>query len=100
MGNDAQCNVAGIGILRHDGIVRTLSNVRQNPDLKHNLISLGTLETNGCKYSARGGVLKVYEGALVLMKGERRGSFYILQGYTVTGSAVVTTASSIEDHTQ
>jgi len=61
MGNDAQCDVAGIGIIRiktHDGIVRTLSKVRHIHDLKCNLISLGTLESNGCKYFCEGGVLR------------------------------------------
>jgi len=73
MGDDAQCDVVGIGTIRiktHDGIVRTVSNVRHIPNLKCNLISLGTLETNGCKYSDEGGVLKISKGALVLIKGE------------------------------
>ena len=74
MGNDAQCNVVGIDTIRIktlDGIVRTLSNVSHIPNLKCNLISLGTLESNGYKYSAEGGVLKISKGALVLMKGDR-----------------------------
>jgi len=103
IGNDAQCDVVSVGTIRiktHYGIVRTLSNVHHIPGLKHNLISLGALETNGRKYSAKGGVLKIYKSALVLMKGERRGSLYILQGSTVTGSAAVTTTSSVEDHTR
>ena len=55
----------------HDGIVRTLSNVRHVPDLKCNFISLGTLESKGCKYSAEGGVLKVSKGNLILLQGLR-----------------------------
>ena len=74
----------------------TLSNVCHIPDLKRNLISLGIIESNGCKYSAKGGVLKIFKGALVFMKGERRGSLYILQGSTVTASTVVTTPSPTE----
>ena len=57
MGNDAQCNAVGIDTVRiktHDGIMRALSKVHHIPDLKCNLISLGTLESNGCKYSTEG----------------------------------------------
>ena len=53
----------------HDGIVRTLSNVYHILDLKLNLISLGTLESNGRRYSDEGGVLKVSKCTMVLMKG-------------------------------
>jgi len=77
MGNDAQYNVVGIGTVQikaHDGIVRTLTNAHHIPDLKRNLISLGTLDSNGCRYSAKGGVLKASKGALILMKGVRRSS--------------------------
>ncbi|PHT53674.1 hypothetical protein CQW23_08136 [Capsicum baccatum] len=83
MGNDAQCKVVGKGTIKiktHDGVVRTLTSVRHVPDLKRNLISLGTLESQGCRYSAEGGVLKVSKGALVLLKAIRSGSLYLLQG--------------------
>ena len=92
MGNNAPCKTIGIGIVRirmADGIVRTLTDVRHVPDLKKNLISLGTLDANGCKFSAEGGVLKVSKGALVVMKARKAGSLYVLHGSTVTGSAVV-----------
>ena len=61
MGNNAQYSVVGIGTVQiktRDSVLRTLSNVRHILDLKRNLISLGTLESNGCKYSAKGGVLR------------------------------------------
>ena len=38
------------------------------PDLKRNLISLSTLDAKD-KYTSEGGVLKISEGALVMMKG-------------------------------
>jgi len=103
IGNDAQCNVVGVRTIQiktHDGVVRTLTNVRHVLNLKRNLISLGTLESNGCKYFVEGGVLKVSKGALVLMKGTRRGSLYILQGSTVTSSVVVTSVPSNVDLTK
>ena len=50
MDNDAQCNVTEIGTVKiktHDGVVRTLSNVRHVSNLKRDLISLGTLNPRG-----------------------------------------------------
>ncbi|KAE8735884.1 hypothetical protein F3Y22_tig00000329pilonHSYRG00358 [Hibiscus syriacus] len=48
--DDRCCNIVGIGEVRikmYDDFVRTLSGVRHIPDLKKNLISLGTLHKNG-----------------------------------------------------
>ena len=62
MKNNMPYKIIGIGSIKirmHDGIVRTLSNVRHVSDLKKNLISLGTLDSNGYKFSAEGGVLRV-----------------------------------------
>ena len=95
MGNDAECKVAGIGTVQiktHDGTIRTLSKVRHIPDMTRCLISLGTLESNGCRIVMENGVLKVAKGAMVMMKGLRQGSLYILQGATVKGVAAVATA--------
>jgi len=103
MGNDAQCKIAGIGTIQiktNDGVVRTLSDVRYIPELKRNLISLGTLESLGCKYSAEGGVLKVSKGSLVLLKANRIGSLYVLQGTVVTGSVVVSSSMAENDVTK
>ena len=80
MCNDAQCYVISIGTIQiktHGCILRILSNIHHIPYLKRNLISLSTLKSNGCKYSAEGGVLKVSKGS-VLMKGVRHGSLYLL----------------------
>nr|GEU42904.1 retrotransposon protein, putative, Ty1-copia subclass [Tanacetum cinerariifolium] len=41
--------------------------------LKRNLIHLSTLEANGCKYSGEGGDMKIFKGALVLMKAIQSG---------------------------
>ena len=62
MGNNNSCRTVGIGSVRikmFDGIVRTLKDVRHVPDLRKNLISLGVLESKGCKIIAEGGALKV-----------------------------------------
>ena len=56
------------------------------------VISLGTLNANGCKISAEGGALKVNKGALVVMKARKAGSMYVLHGSTVTDSAAVSSS--------
>lgn len=81
MGSDVECKVVAIGniqIKTNDGVVKTLTNDRYIPDLKRNLISLGTFESLECKYSAEGGVLKVSKDALIVMKANRIGSLYVL----------------------
>ena len=70
MGNNVVCQTNGIGTVKikmFDGIVRTLTDVKHVPDLKKNLISLGTLDATGCKFTAVGGVMKVSKGAMVVM---------------------------------
>ena len=72
MGNSAHCKITDIGNIRikmFDGIVRTLCDVRHVPEVKKNLISLGTLDSNGYCYKSIGGVMKVTKGAMVVMKG-------------------------------
>lgn len=66
IGNSTPCTVVGKGSIQiktHDGVIRTLTGVRHIPELKRNLISLGTLESKGCRYSVEGGVLKVLKGS-------------------------------------
>jgi hypothetical protein len=74
-----------IRIRMHDGIVRTLKNIQHIPDLKKNLISLGTLDSLGYKYSGEGGVIRVSKCPLVMMQGNKVDGLYFLQGSTVTG---------------
>ncbi|KAK2998859.1 hypothetical protein RJ639_022999 [Escallonia herrerae] len=78
----------------HDGIVRTLTDVKHVPELRKILISLGTLDSNGCSYRAAGGVTRIMKGALVVMKGLKQNSLYLLQGSTVTGAAAEAASSS------
>ena len=75
------CKIIDIGsikIRRHDGIVRTLGNIQHVPDLKKILISLGTIDSNGYKFSAEGGVLKDSKDSLIVMKKNKVYIFYIL----------------------
>ncbi|PHT34900.1 hypothetical protein CQW23_26700 [Capsicum baccatum] len=90
--NNIACKIIGKGTVRikmHDAIVRTLRNVRCVPELKKNLISLGTLESLGCKYTGEGGVLEVSRGGLVVMKECKYGKLYALSGSTITGVATI-----------
>ncbi|TXG72438.1 hypothetical protein EZV62_001017 [Acer yangbiense] len=92
MGNDACCKVTGIGSVKlklHDGMVKTLTDVRYIPDLKRNLISLGVLDSNGYCYKAQNGVLKVMKGSMVVMKAEKRNGLYLLDGVAIIGTAAV-----------
>ena len=103
MGNDEACKVVGIDTIRikmYDGFIRTLIDVRHVPKLKKNLISLGTLDSNGCTYKAEGGVLRISKGALVVMKGKKINGLYTLQGSTVIGVVVVSTSKSIIETTR
>ncbi|KAF3654697.1 hypothetical protein FXO38_15017 [Capsicum annuum] len=71
VGNNVACKIIRKGTVRikiYDGIVRNLRNVRCVPELKKNLISLGTLKSLRWKYKGGGGVLEVSRGDLVVMK--------------------------------
>ncbi|KAK2966723.1 hypothetical protein RJ640_000624 [Escallonia rubra] len=102
MGNDVACKVVMIGSIQirmHDGIMRTMTDVRHVPELRKKLISLGTLDSNGSSYRAAGGVMRIMKGALVVMKGLKQNSLYLLQGSTVAGAAVATSSSDIDSDT-
>jgi hypothetical protein len=70
MRDDNPCDIVGVGsvhIKAHDGMTRTLRNVRYIPGMSRNLISLSTFDAEGFKYSGSGGVLKVSKGNLVCL---------------------------------
>ncbi|KAK3040256.1 hypothetical protein RJ639_028171 [Escallonia herrerae] len=100
--NDVACKVVGIGSIQirmHNGIVRTLTNVRHVLEVRKNLISLGTLDSNSCSYQVAGGVMRIMKGALVVMKGLKQNSLYLLQGSTVTGAAAISSSSDVDSDT-
>ena len=86
MANNAECKSIGKGTVKikmFNGVVQTLTNVIHVPDLKKNLISLGTLDSKGCKCIVAGGVVKVVRGAMVIMKGALNKILYRLAGSTI-----------------
>jgi hypothetical protein len=89
MGNDAHCKITGIGKIRinmFDGVDRKLCDVRHVPDVEKNLISLGTLDSNGFGYKSEGGIMKVNKGAMVVMRVQKSSkNIYKLLGSTIVG---------------
>ena len=71
-----------------DGAVRTLGGIVYIPKLRRNLISLSRMDSNGCKYFAGGGAMKITRGGKVLMKGEKCEGLYRLIGKTVYSTKV------------
>ena len=72
MGDENMCEIVGIisvQIKTHDGMIRTLKNVRHTRDEK-NLISLSTLDKEGLKYTGSGVVVKISKGSLVCLLGD------------------------------
>ncbi|KAL0453639.1 UNVERIFIED_CONTAM: Retrovirus-related Pol polyprotein from transposon TNT 1-94 [Sesamum latifolium] len=91
LGDDRCCHIVGVGDVRikmYDGTVRTLCDVRHIPELKKNLISLGTLHKNGFipKADEDRETIRIVKGALTVMKGKiTAGNIYKLLGSTVVG---------------
>lgn len=55
--------------------VKVLNDVRYIPEVKKNLISLGSLERKGCCLFSSGGKMMVKKGDNVVMTAERRGAY-------------------------
>ncbi|XP_073120187.1 uncharacterized protein [Henckelia pumila] len=68
-----------IEIRMHDGIDRVLTNERYVPELKRNLISLGTLDAQGYSFKLGAGSLSVSKGSLVIMEAVKKNLLYVLQ---------------------
>ena len=93
MENNLVCKVVGtttIKVKMFDNVVRTLKDVRHVPDLKKNLISLGSLDSNGFRYKSENGIMIVLKGVMIMMKGQKvDDNIYKLLGSTIVGGAVV-----------
>ena len=73
-----------------DGQIRTLMNVRHIPDLKKNLLSLGTLKAQGYKFSSADEGIKVTKGSMTILKGERTANLYKLTRSIIIGDTLAT----------
>ena len=57
--------------------------MRHVPELKRNLISLGTLDKKGCGYNYDRGSLEIYKGKNLIMRGVRKNELYSLVGQII-----------------
>ncbi|GJR16408.1 hypothetical protein Tco_0799060 [Tanacetum coccineum] len=90
LGDNRECKIRGIGKVKvqlKDGSSFVLHNVRYIPELKRNLISLGTLEKEGYTVKMQfGQKSKVINGSRVVLSGTRRTNcVYSLDGHAVAG---------------
>ena len=92
MGNNIACQIIGIdniSIRMFDGLVKILSGVRHVPNLYRNLISIGALDEFGFVSRFEDEMIKISRGYLVIMRGLKQNSLYVLQSSTITREAVV-----------
>ena len=82
MGNDGSCKIAGIGDIHlhsSTGCQLILKNVRHVPDVRLNLISTGKLDDEGYANQFNGGKWKLTKGNLVIAKGTKVSTLYIMK---------------------
>ncbi|GJS12432.1 retrotransposon protein, putative, ty1-copia subclass [Tanacetum coccineum] len=89
LGDNRECKIRGIGKVKvqlKDGSSFVLQNVRYIPELKRNLISLGTLKKEGYTVKLHSGKIKVINGSRVVLTETRRDNcVYSLDGHAVAG---------------
>ncbi|GJS90771.1 retrovirus-related pol polyprotein from transposon TNT 1-94 [Tanacetum coccineum] len=93
LGDNRACAIMGIGKVRvqmKDGSSFVLENVRYIPELKRNLISLGTLDREGYTVKLQNERVKVIKGSLMIFSGTMKGNYvYSLDGWAESGEASV-----------
>ncbi|KAE8715084.1 1-phosphatidylinositol-3-phosphate 5-kinase FAB1B [Hibiscus syriacus] len=97
--NDHALEIVGVGTIKlkmYDGTIKVVRDVRHVKGLKKNLLSYGLLDNNASKIETRKGIMKVFRGALVVLKGEKiAANLYMLKGETlVEAEASVASCSS------
>jgi hypothetical protein len=65
-----------------DETVKILTDVRNVPNLRKNLISFGVLYIGGYKSIVQVGFMKVYKRILLVMKSNKVGNLFMLEGRT------------------
>ncbi|KAE8678869.1 hypothetical protein F3Y22_tig00111402pilonHSYRG00400 [Hibiscus syriacus] len=85
--NDHALEIIGVGTIKlkmYDGTIKVARDVRHMKGLKKNLLSYGLLDNNASKIETRKGIMKVFRGALVVLKGEKiDANLYMLKGETL-----------------
>ena len=65
------------------GTIYTIQKIRHVKGLKINLLSLGQLDSSGCKTHIQDGIIKIVKGALMVMNAEKiAANLYMLKGET------------------
>ena len=98
IGNDV-CKTVGIGNIRMSmfiRLVRTLTNVRRDLDLRKNILSLEALKAQRCKFSGADGGIKVTKGSMTILK-EHIANLYKIEESIIVGDA---SAATEEDTTK
>ncbi|GKE22157.1 retrovirus-related pol polyprotein from transposon TNT 1-94, partial [Tanacetum coccineum] len=89
LGDNRECKIRGIDKVKvqlKDGSSFVLHNVRYIPELKRNLISLGTLKKEGYTVKMQSGKVKVINGSRVVLSRTRRTNcVYSLDDHAVAG---------------
>lgn len=87
-----------VQIKTHDGMTRTLKEVKHIPSMPRNLISLSTMDCDGYKYTGERRLLKVSRGSLIHMIGDMNSAkLYVLRGSTFPSFAAVVTPNDSDD---
>ncbi|GJS90427.1 retrovirus-related pol polyprotein from transposon TNT 1-94 [Tanacetum coccineum] len=93
LGDNRACSIMGTGKVRvqmKDDSSFVLENVRYIPELKRNLISLGTLDREGYTVKLQNGRVKVIKGSLMVLSGTmKENCVYSLDGWAESGKASV-----------
>jgi len=98
LGDGSICNIMSVETVKikiFDRVVCTLDGVSYVSKMRRNLISLGRLDSKGCRYSAAGGAIKITRDCLVLMKKEKyRDGLCRLMRNTVIDSVSLTSTGN------
>lgn len=98
LGDESRCDITGVATVKikmFDEVVHALGGVAYVPKMQRYLISLGWLDSKGCRYSIISETMKITHGCLVMMKGEKCGDgLYHLMGNTVIGGVPLTSMDS------
>ena len=82
MGNDGSAKAIGMGDVHletSNGTMLILKNVKHIPDIRMNLISTGKLDDEGFCNTFRDSKWKLTRGSMVVAKGKKCSSLYLMQ---------------------
>lgn len=92
MGYGVACKLVRISLVKkrtHDCNFYTLNEVWHVPVMIKSLISFSVLDSKGCDFWVKGGIIYVYKGSKVLLRSIKRGTLYLLSSSTIIGYVVV-----------